>query len=602
MPKLYSIAEVFAALIFCGNSLSAQNLVPGGGHTGLQAYKKPQVWHGLDLKQFWGSDNTAIGSGALAACTSCYQNVADGFNALNKLTTGWGNTGVGDAALSLATTSSSNTAVGWAALDVSTANNNTAVGYAAMEANTTGGNNTAVGSGALGAETGGNNTAIGTGTMANSFTESYSTALGSSAMSYSNSSAGYNTVMGYQALYGAGGVMGGTESTGGYNVVAGAKAMYANTTGMENVALGYEALYENTTGQNNVATGILSAYSNTEGLYLVAEGFGAMYENTTGMANTAVGVEALYYNTTGNYNTGLGFLAGPGTGALTNTTALGYNASVSSSNAVVVGNSSVTTIGGYANWTNFSDGRYKKNIQSNVPGLAFINKLNPVTYTLDVAGIESKLHPGKPNLQGRTVAEDDAVMKQAQQEKAAVVYTGFVAQDVEKAADSLNFAFSGVDRPKDVNASFYGLRYGDFVPPLVKAVQELSAGSDRKDSAINVLQLKYDSLQTQVTELRAMFAAFKASAMSGASLDQNVPNPFNGSTVIGYSLPKGASSAQMQITDETGRVLAFIPLSTVSGGKKTLTADVSGYAAGTYAYTLIVDGKVVSTKQMISVR
>lgn len=166
-------------------------------------------------------------------------------------------------------------------------------------------------------------------------------------------------------------------------------------------------------------------------------------------------------------------------------------------------------------------------------------------------------------------------MKQAMQDKSAITYTGFVAQDVEKAADSVGFTFSGIDKPKNIDQSFYGLRYDDFVPPLVKAVQELSASSDKKVSTINALQGKFDSLQTQVNELRALLLAKNSSTMSGASLDQNTPNPFTGSTIIGYSLPKGVTTAQMQITDVTGKVLALIPL---------------------------VNGQLVSTRQMISIR
>lgn len=166
-------------------------------------------------------------------------------------------------------------------------------------------------------------------------------------------------------------------------------------------------------------------------------------------------------------------------------------------------------------------------------------------------------------------------MKQAMQDKSAITYTGFVAQDVEKAADSVGFTFSGIDKPKNIDQSFYGLRYDDFVPPLVKAVQELSASSDKKDSTINALQGKFDSLQTQVNELRALLLAKNSSTISGASLDQNTPNPFTGSTIIGYSLPKGVTTAQMQITDVTGKVLALIPL---------------------------VNGQLVSTRQMISIR
>jgi ABC-type transport system involved in cytochrome bd biosynthesis fused ATPase/permease subunit len=97
-----------------------------------------------------------------------------------------------------------------------------------------------------------------------------------------------------------------------------------------------------------------------------------------------------------------------------------------------------------------------------------------------------------------------------------------------------------------------------------------------------------------------MVLAQKASATAGASLDQNAPNPFTGSTVIGYNLPKGVSSAQMEITDVTGKVLALIPLA--GTGKNTLTANVSGFASGTYNYSLIINGQLVSTRQMISIR
>ena len=258
--------------------------------------------------------------------------------------------------------------------------------------------------------------------------------------------------------------------------------MSSNKTGTGNCAFGQQALNSNTASYNS-AFGYLALDLNSTGSPNSAFGYYALVGNSTGSHNVAVGDLALATNTTGTENTAVGDYAGPSTAALTNTGAFGYGAKATVSNEILIGNAAVTTIGGFAAWMNFSDGRYKKNIQSNVPGLAFINKLNPVTYTLDVAGIESKLHS----------APDDAVMKQAMQEKAAVVYTGFVAQEVEKAADSLNFIFSGVDRPKDVNSSFYGLRYSDFVPPLVKAVQELSASSNSKDSVIGVMQERLDS-------------------------------------------------------------------------------------------------------------
>jgi len=52
--------------------------------------------------------------------------------------------------------------------------------------------------------------------------------------------------------------------------------------------------------------------------------------------------------------------------------------------------------------------------------------------------------------------------------------TGFIAQDVEQLAKATGYDFSGIDVPMDSRA-LYGLRYADFVVPLVKAVQEQQA-------------------------------------------------------------------------------------------------------------------------------
>jgi len=48
--------------------------------------------------------------------------------------------------------------------------------------------------------------------------------------------------------------------------------------------------------------------------------------------------------------------------------------------------------------------------------------------------------------------------------KAAVRYTGFLAQDVEKAAKSVGYDFSGVDAPQHERDN-YSLRYAEFVVP-----------------------------------------------------------------------------------------------------------------------------------------
>ena len=86
--------------------------------------------------------------------------------------------------------------------------------------------------------------------------------------------------------------------------------------------------------------------------------------------------------------------------------------------------------------------------------MPFIKKLRPVSYKLDINAI------AKFN---KTSVKD--------RDKESEVQTGFIAQEVEAAAKLVGFDFHGVDAPEN-EQSHYGLRYSEFVVPLVKAVQE----------------------------------------------------------------------------------------------------------------------------------
>jgi len=117
-----------------------------------------------------------------------------------------------------------------------------------------------------------------------------------------------------------------------------------------------------------------------------------------------------------------------------------------------------------------------------VPGLEFIKKLRPVTYHLDVNKIDDFL--GIPD----SLRNKD-IQKQAALEKEAIVQTGFIAQEVEEVAQSLGYDFSGVDPPKN-EQDFYGLRYAEFVVPLVKAIQEQQIIIEELKARIEVLENK----------------------------------------------------------------------------------------------------------------
>jgi hypothetical protein len=137
------------------------------------------------------------------------------------------------------------------------------------------------------------------------------------------------------------GFAGNSTMTGNYNAAVGALALGANTTGGGNTAAGTLALYSNTTGGVNTASGNGSLSDNTSGNYNTASGGAALQTNTTGSYNTAGG-EASGYTVdssyiTGSFNTFLGFGSSLTTGTFSNATAIGSNAVVSESNALVLG-------------------------------------------------------------------------------------------------------------------------------------------------------------------------------------------------------------------------------------------------------------------------
>ena len=85
-------------------------------------------------------------------------------------------------------------------------------------------------------------------------------------------------------------------------------------------------------------------------------------------------------------------------------------------------------------------------------------------------------------------------------------------------------------------------------------------------------------------------------------LNQNSPNPFAGSTIIGFILPD-ASHAKLAITDVYGRELAVIADKSMPAGLSQFTVNSSdlNLTSGVYFYTLTVSGKSI-TKTMVIVK
>jgi hypothetical protein len=462
-----------------------------------------------------------------------------------------------------------NTSIGAYAGDAVTGDNNTSIGYGTGYVLTSGTRNSFIGyASGISATTGGYNTFLGSTSGYANTTASYNTAIGDAA-SYSNTTGTYNCALGYQSLY---------SNTASSNTAAGYQSLYSNTTGTENTALGYKSLYANTSGINNIAIGneALSNY-NTSGSSNIGIGVDALIISN-GNGNTAVGYGAFEYNISGHYNTAIGYRAG-NTGIYTgddNQTAIGAETKTTAANQVRIGDANVTSIGGQVGWTTLSDGRFKTDIKDDVTGLDFINKLRPVSYFVNKESFNKFI-----GISERTKNQ------QATERAKPIRRSGFVAQEVEEVAKKLGIEFSGVDAPKN-DKDYYGLRYDEFVVPLVKAVQELSSKVEEQQRQIELL-LAGSSNNSESLDPK--------SDSRKATIFQNNPNPFNVDTEIKMILPKSAAKANVIIYNMEGVELLSIPVQ--NRGDVSVKVQANQLKAGMFFYALIVDDKVIGTTKRL---
>ncbi|MBL7934647.1 MAG: tail fiber domain-containing protein [Bacteroidia bacterium] len=451
-----------------------------------------------------GDFNTAVGDSALLLNTNGSYNTSVGTQALTKNTSGAFNTATGTSALYSAATASYNAAFGAGALYSATAGNNSGFGAYALYYNTSGTNNTAAGvfsllSNTVGANnagfgantlystTGGSNTAVGAHAMYSNTTGT-NTAVGAYAL-YTNTTGNHNTAVGLAAL---------RLNTGSRNTALGSTALQTNAGGTDNTASGYRALASCSTGSYNVAFGSTSMQNNATSSYNTAMGYGALPAAITGGSNTAVGYFSLLSTTgAGSFNTAVGVLSGTvittGTnntfiGAtanasannLTNASAIGFGTSVTASNNMVFGNTSVVgwgfgvapgaaairvgtggtngngatlTVGGV--WTDASDSTKKYNIMPISYGLKDVLKLRPVSYKMKGTGYQD---------------------------------FGFIAQEVK-------LIFPEVVYGKEGQMT---MSYGQLTSVLTKAIQEQQTIIDEQKQRIDKLEALLKELALKV--------------------------------------------------------------------------------------------------------
>lgn len=231
-----------------------------------------------------------------------------------------------------------------------------------------------------------------------------------------NQSGFFNTIGGQNIAIGDEAFRSNTE--GNYNVAIGKEALYSNPSGDDNIALGKISMREVVSGSNgNIAIGKQALYGDSTSSinYNIAIGLSALYNNT-GLGNVGIGSNALAQLGGGDNNTAIGRHTNvdPLHSTFSNSSVIGYDADITASNQVRLGNDQITSFfcqGAYAATTSnpanlyvSANGqilrstakfKYDESRQQNV------NKLNGALEKLmNIRGVTFQLKdsPGKTNI------------------------------------------------------------------------------------------------------------------------------------------------------------------------------------------------------------
>lgn len=164
---------------------------------------------------------------------------------------------------------------------------------------------------------------------------------------------------------------------------------------------------------------------------------------------------------------------------------------------------------------------------------------------------------------------------------------GFLAQEVQQVYPDL--VYENTDGYLSVN-------YVELVPILMQAIKELKAEVDNlKSNGNNRKARLQDVANSEETDDIAT-----EEIVETASMDQNIPNPFTDKTDIPIYLPETVKSATLYIYDLSGKQLEQHAIE--GRGEAMMTIHADKMNAGMYIYSLIADGKVITSKKMIVVK
>lgn len=250
-----------------------------------------------------------------------------------------------------------------------------------------------------------------------------------------------------------------------------------------------------------------------------------------------------------------------------------------------------------------SDRKFKTEIETIDNPLDIINKLNARSYYFDTVKFQNSFDFEKD------------------------LQYGFIAQEIEQVLPDL---VSTIEYPEKLDAqgnriadpmTYKSVEYLEIIPITVGAIQDLSDENDslrREVANLNdrlstlenclsallptLCQMNQQAIQANTPEAQEQLRKNIAVTLSNQAvivLDQNVPNPFAEQTVINFSIPETIQKAQIHFYNEEGKIIQSVDIP--ERGLGSLTVFGADLSTGVYSYTLVADGKIVSTKKMVKI-
>lgn len=220
-----------------------------------------------------------------------------------------------------------------------------------------------------------------------------------------------------------------------------------------------------------------------------------------------------------------------------------------------------------------SDEEFKTNIEDITDALDKVKKLRGVTYNRKYTIDSLALKDGQNG--------NDSIM---QIEKLEPKEYGLIAQEVMSIVPEV------VQKMQD---STLAISYSSIIPILIEAIKEQQRQIDELQNTIEQNKLKNQVLQNG----KAGDGGFVDNHLNNNRLFQNVPNPFNERTMISFFIDNNSKNASLNIYNINGKLIKDVSIK--GFGKGEIEIEGGELGAGVYIYSLIVDGVVVDSKQMV---